>query len=154
MTDNDLQQRIKEIEDRIAIKNIVDTFSILADQKDIRKQVLLFAEDGTVENFANGQPGTKLSGRKQIADAFAAFLSNFETVYHLNGQQTLTLQGDRASGISYCAVTLIGSQNGKKIKTSMGVYYHDDFARTGGHWLIAKRVSTFAWQNSQPLGQP
>ena len=39
----------KEIEDRIAIKNLVDTFSILADQKETQKQTLLFTENAIVE---------------------------------------------------------------------------------------------------------
>ena len=35
-TMKDITTRINEIEDRIAIKNLVDTFSILADVKDIK----------------------------------------------------------------------------------------------------------------------
>ena len=32
-----MNARIKEIEDRIALKNLVDTFSVLADVKDVDK---------------------------------------------------------------------------------------------------------------------
>ena len=118
MKNNDnLNKRISEIEDRIAIKNLVDTFSILADTKEVEKQTLLFTEDATVESYSNGQRSTLLTGRKQIGEVFGNFLSGFETVYHINGQQTVTLNGDKASGISYCAVTLIGVENGKKMKT-------------------------------------
>jgi hypothetical protein len=39
--DNNLDIKIREIEDRIALKNLVDTFSILTDVKDVDKQVLL-----------------------------------------------------------------------------------------------------------------
>ena len=97
--------------------------------------------------------GNALTGRKQIGDAFAAFLSNFETVYHINGQQTITLNGDKASGISYCLVTLIGTVNGKKIKTTMGVYYNDEYVKQNGHWFIAKRQSNFTWTDRHELGQ-
>lgn len=142
----ELTMKINEIEDRIAIKNVVDTFSILADVKDIKTQVLLFTENATVESRINGQPGMALSGRKQIGDAFAAFLGNFETVYHINGQQSVTLKGDKATGISYCLVTLIGTENGKKMKTTMGVNYNDEFVKENGHWLISKRTSNFVWQ--------
>ncbi len=141
-----LEKRIEAIEDRMALKNLVDTFSVLADHKDIDKQVLLFTENATVASVVNGQPGMKLTGRKQIGDAFANYLSLFETVYHINGQQTVTLQGNTAKGISYCLVTLIGTQNGKKIKTTMGVYYNDEFIKQGGRWFIATRTSNFAWQ--------
>ncbi len=148
-----LTARITEIEDRIAIKNVVDTFSVLADQKETEKQKLLFTEDATSETYINGRVVSTLKGRKQIGDTFASFLHNFETVYHINGQQTLTLEGDKASGISYCAVTLVGTENGKKMKTNIGVYYQDDFVREASHWLIAHRIATFAWQEKQPLAQ-
>ena len=145
--------KIQEIEDRIAIKELVDTFSILADQKETDKQRYLFTEDGIVTSKINGQPGMILRGRKQLGDAFGAFLANFETVYHINGQLSLTLNGDKASGVSYCMVTLIGTENGKKMKTSMGVYYNDEYVRDNHRWLIAKRTSNFAWQEKRPLSE-
>ncbi len=145
--------KIQEIEDRVAIKELVDTFSILADQKETNKQRALFTENGTVTSVMNGQAGTPLVGRKQLGDAFGAFLANFETVYHLNGQLSLKLDGNKATGISYCQVTLIGTENGKKMKTTMGVYYNDEYVKENNQWLIAKRMSHFAWRDKQPLGQ-
>lgn len=150
---NELAARLKEIEDRMALKNLVDTFSVLADQKATEQQTLLFTENATVQSVSNGQPGSTLTGRKQIGDAFANFLKNFETVYHINGQQTLTLNGDKASGVSYCQVTLISNEGGKRMKLTMGVYYNDEYVREAGRWLIAKRNSTFSWRDSQPVGQ-
>ncbi|MBD0286104.1 MAG: nuclear transport factor 2 family protein [Flavisolibacter sp.] len=148
-----LSQRIQAIEDRIALKNLVDTFSVLADVKDVDKQVLLFTENASVVSMRNGQEGNALTGRKQIGDAFAAFLKNFDVVYHINGQQTLTLNGDKAKGVSYCLVTLIGTDNGKRMKTTMGVYYHDDYVKQNGRWLITKRQSNFTWTDRRELGQ-
>lgn len=148
----DLEARIRAIEDKTALKTLVDTFSILADQKETQKQTLLFTTNAVVETYMNGQKVASLAGRKQIGDAFAGFLKNFETVYHMNGQQTVTVNGDKASGISYCSVTLISAENGKKTKTSFGVYYNDEFVRENNQWLIQKRTSTFAWQDRQPLG--
>jgi hypothetical protein len=141
----DNNPRITAIEDRIAIKNLVDTFSVLADVKDVKNQVLLFTENGEVTTLNNGQKGFTLIGRKQIGDAFAPFLNLFDVVYHLNGQQTVTLNGATASGISYCQVVLIGTENNKKMKTTMGVIYHDDYVKENGHWLIDKRQSNFTW---------
>lgn len=149
----DLSRRINEMEDRIAIKNLVDTFSILADQKDIKSQVLLFTENATVKSISNGTLSNTLNGRKGIGDAFERFLNNFETVYHINGQLVLVLDGQKASGTHYCLVTLIGIENGKKIRTDMGVHYNDEYVKQDGRWLIAKRVSTFAWRDKRELGE-
>ena len=143
----------KEIKDRIAIKELVDTFSNLADTKEVHSQVQLFTVNAISETFVNGASVSKLTGREQLEKAFSAFLANFETVYHFNGQQTLNLNGDKASGTSYCMVTLIGDENGKKMKTTIGVIYQDEFVRENNHWLIAKRKANFNWQEKQPLAR-
>lgn len=38
---------------------------------------------------------------------------------HANAQLDLTVNGDTTSGVSYYLVTLIGVENGKRMKTSM-----------------------------------
>ena len=38
------------------------------------------------------------------------------------------------------------------MKTTFGVYYNDEYVKQSGKWLIAKRISTFAWQDKQALG--
>ena len=153
-SDGNLARRIALLEDRAALKALVDTFSILADQKGVQKQLLLFTEDATVESRTGGAPGTPLVGRKQIGDAFSRFLANFQTVYHINGQQAVDIQGDRATGTSYCLVVLIGNENSKTIKTTMGVTYNDEYVRRGGAWLIAKRVSHFTWRDREEMATP
>lgn len=138
-------KQIAELQDKLALKELVDVFSILADQKETDQQALLFTEDATVESFMNGKSTGLLKGRKQLAEAFAGFLKQFDVVYHINGQQSVTITGDKASGTSYCLVTLIGNENGKKMKNTMGVIYHDRYAKQNGKWLISKRESNFTW---------
>ncbi len=147
----ELSDRIQVIEDKMSIKNLVDTFSVLADQKETQKQTLLFTENASVESRVNGQSGMTLAGRKQIGDAFSSYLSLFETVYHINGQQTIDLKGNTASATSYCMVVLIGMEDGKKIKTTMGVFYNDEFIKENGCWLITKRTSNFIWQDKEEV---
>lgn len=148
----DLEARIRLIEDKIALKEVVDVFSNLADQKDVDRQLLLFTENASVTSVFNGQSGQPLVGRKQIGAAFSDFLKRFEVVYHVNGQQTVTINGDQASGVSYCMVTLIGSDNGK-MKTTMWVYYNDDFVRVDDKWLIAGRISNFVHREVAEVAQ-
>jgi hypothetical protein len=138
-----IEQRIEAIEDKMAIKYVADEFSNLADSKQIDKQVLLFTEDGTVTSISNGQPSAPLQGREQLKQAFSSFLSNFHTVYHQNGQQTINLQGDKADAVSYCRVILVGKQNGGEMKTTLYTIYKDAFVKEGGKWLIKQRTSNF-----------
>src|SRR3954466_9374411 len=90
-----LAQRVQRLEDGAALKRLVDTFSNLADVKDIDQQVLLFTEEATVESRTGDAPGNPMKGRKQICDTFRSFLAGFETVYHINGQQTVSIEGDK-----------------------------------------------------------
>jgi ketosteroid isomerase-like protein len=138
-----------EIQDKLALKKLVDDFSILADKKDIPNQMHLFTDDATVESVTNGQSSI-LKGKKEIANAFAGFLNLFEVVYHINGQQVVEINGNNATGTAYCRVTLIGSQNGVKTQRDMGVIYSDEYTKKDGVWHIRKRKSNFTWINVQP----
>ena len=128
----------QKIEDQLALKKLVDTFSNLADTKDTKAQMDLFTDDAEVISKTDGKT-FKSKGKKDIEKAFADYLKLFDVVYHLNGQQTVEINGDNATGISYCFVTLIG--NGKKNQS--GVRYHDTYVKLNGKWLIKKRESDF-----------
>lgn len=141
------EQRIAAIEDKMAIKQVVDVFSNLADTKEIDKQVLLFTEDGIVESYSDGKQTSSLKGREQLEQAFSGFLSNFHTVYHQNGQQTIDeLTANTAKATSYCRVILAGEQNRKQMKTTMYTIYKDEFVKQNGQWLIKYRTSNFKWR--------
>lgn len=141
---NTMESKIQAIEDKMAIKQVVDVFSNLADTKEIDKQVLLFTEDGVVESYADGQQTSSLKGREQLKQTFSSFLSNFHTIYHQNGQQTIDeLTENTAKTTSYCQVILIGKQDGKEMKTQMFTIYKDELEKQNGQWLIKHRTSNF-----------
>ena len=145
MKNSDRSMTMREFEDKMALRELVDTFSILADKKEARKQADLFTENATVETYISGKLATKLTGKEGIASTFENFLKNFTVVYHFNGQHLVSIQGDRATGTLYCLTYLFDTENGKSVKTSIGVRYHDEYVRKNGTWLISKRVSFFDW---------
>lgn len=127
-----------EVADRMALKELVDTFSNLADVKDVDAQMALFTNNAEVHS-KSGDRVSVMKGKEQIGKAFADYLALFDVVYHLNGQQTVEIKGNEATGISYCFVTLIGG--GKKNQS--GVRYRDTYVKVDGKWLIKKRESNF-----------
>lgn len=146
-----MEKRIQELENVRALRELVDTFSILADKKDIKEQVKLFTEDANVTSLLNGKVTSNFNGREEIGNAFELFISSFENVYHLNGQHVVSIDGDKATGKLYCLVDLISVQDGKRMKNSSGVSYEDEYAYVDGKWLIAKRTSDFIWNESREL---
>ena len=146
-----IEQRIIELEDRAALKNLVDTFSNLSDTKEAELQAQLFTKDATVKTIINGKVSVELKGRKQIAKVFGDFLAKQETIYHMHGQQTVTLNGNNATGISYCQVAIIAIVDGKRMITQQGVRYNDEYQKIDGRWYIKSRISHFMWRDTREL---
>lgn len=148
-----LEQRIQKLEDRGALKALVDAFSNLADKKDMAAQSLLFTEDAVVDTYFEGQLFASLKGRKEIQETFTNFVANFETMYHINGQHTAEIDGDRATADHYCLVVLVSTVDGKKTRNTNGVSYNDEYVREDGQWRISKRTSHFTWRDQQAINQ-
>ena len=135
---------MQELTDRAELKDLVDTFSNLADVKDAAAQGDLFLPDGWLE-FQMGFDGEiqKIEGREALVQAFAATIDPCKAVYHINGQQSVTIHGDEAEGIAYCTATLLNEVEGKDILTSNYVRYSDLYAKVDGKWYIKRRRTTF-----------
>ncbi len=95
-----------------------------------------------------------MQGREEIGKVFSSFLENFDTVYHINGQQTVEVNGDRATSHHYCLVVLVSDSEGKKSKNTNGVIYRDEYVRSDSQWLIAKRIARFTWRHAEELNTP
>jgi len=149
-----MEQRIQRLEDQAAIKYLVDTFSNLADDKDVAGQMPLFTEDATVDTYFGDTLFASMRGREEIGKVFSGFIANFEALYHINGQMTVDIDGDRASSTHYCLVVLVSDEQGKKSKNFNGVIYKDEYVRRDGQWLIAKRLARFTWRDVSELVVP
>ena len=149
-----LEQRIQRLEDQAAIKHLIDTFSNLADDKDVASQMPLFTEDATVDTYFGDTLFASMRGREQIGKVFSDFIANFSALYHINGQMTVDIDGDRARSTHYCLVVLVSDGQGKKSKNFNGVIYKDEYVRRDGKWLIAKRVARFTWRDVSELVAP
>ena len=149
-----IAQQQSDLMDRQQIKELVDRFSILADEKDGLSQAQLFTKDAQVDNYKDGKHNGHIEGNTNIAKVYDDFLKSQDVVYHINGQQVVRLNGDNtADGISYCYVVLIDTVNGKRVKRTQGVRYVDNYKRVGGQWLINSRKAFFEWVEYEPLNE-
>ena len=125
------------------IKELVDTFSNLADEKKIPEQMFLFTPETVVKVYIGENLVFDILGTKQLEEVFTSFTANVKRSYHINGQQVVNVEGNSATGISYCLVQLITEENGKEIITQHSVRYNDTFVLNNGTWLIKERISHF-----------
>jgi hypothetical protein len=90
--------------DRLAIRELVDAYAHCADRRDSEGQKALFTEDTHFVVYMDGQgsePTQVLDGCAALTPVFEA-LNNYQATMHFNGQSTNVLDGDRATGESYC----------------------------------------------------
>lgn len=141
---------------KMELKELADTFSNLADVKDAAGQGELFLPDGKLE-FQMGFDGeiNHIVGRKALVEAFAATINPCKAVYHINGQQNVTLNEDctEAEGTAYCEATLVTEENGKDIITTNYVRYSDIYVKADGKWYIKRRRTTFLISDKRELGK-
>ena len=136
------------------LKDLVDTFSNLADVKDAAAQGELFLPDGKLE-FQMGFDGevNNIVGREALVAAFAATIDPCKAVYHINGQHSVTLNEDctAATGVAYCEATLVNEVEGKDVITTNYVRYADDYVKQDGKWYIQRRRTTFLISEKREL---
>ena len=137
-----LEAEVRTLRDINEIKLLQERFCNLADVKDAAAQMDLFTEDAhLILNF--GGQTMNLEGTEAIFSAFDNTLSNTDILYHMGGQSTIEVNGDTATGVAYCRVVLIDTEDGVTSHTDEGVRYTDEYVRRDGKWLISKRTSDF-----------
>src|ERR1700681_4596277 len=93
-----------EAADRLAIRELVETYAHCADRRDAKGQMSLFTADARFVVYMNAKdptPSQELQSRKALAPVFAE-LNKYEATTHFVGQSTIfTLAGGRATGEAY-----------------------------------------------------
>jgi len=133
-------QRIAKLEDELQIRHLIDEVSILADQKDIEGQMDYFGEDAVMITHIGDQV-YELKGKETIRNAFAGLVQSFRSSYHMNGQVSLKIEGNRAGAVIYCRA-MIEREQGMEDEFAV---YHDEYEKRNGTWLIIRRESEIRW---------
>ncbi|UXZ05373.1 nuclear transport factor 2 family protein [Moraxella nasicaprae] len=139
--------------ERQALKDLVDTFSNLADEKKVAEQMSLFTPDAIVQTFIGGKLVFDMAGVAQIEKTFSDFLASFHTVYHINGQHSVSfVDENNATAINYCAVKLVETKDGKEILHDHSIRYNDTYVKENGKWLIKHRIANFMISETRVIG--
>ena len=143
----------QEAADRLAIRELVDAYAHCADRRDAKGQMALFTDDTRFLVFMDAtaaQPTQELRGRESLAPVFDD-LNQYAATMHFNGQSTIWLDGDRATGESYClAHHLSADEDGQRTMMIASIRYLDEFVKQDGQWLFAERRLVVNWTETRP----
>jgi hypothetical protein len=142
-----------EAADRLEIRELVDAYAHCADRRDAKGQMSLFTNDTHFVVFMeprSEKPSMELNRREDLAPIFDE-LNKYEATTHFMGQSTVVLDGDRATGETYCIAHHVSAFEGKRTLFIASLRYYDVFAKVEGKWLFAERKIMVDWTDTRPI---
>lgn len=134
--------RIRALEDRHAITDLVARHQDVGDQKDFDRWPDLLTDDVVVEF-----PFASYTGRDGIAEWGRKALAVFEATFHMQANLILDIDGDTARGRSTAWAVGIRDAASRRRTFEEGGQYEWGFRRTDQGWRIARLRFAATWAN-------
>jgi hypothetical protein len=144
----------QEAADRLAIRELLESYAHCADRRDAKGQMSLFTPNTHFVVFMNAKdpkPSMDLHSRDALAPVFAD-LNKYDATTHFVGQSKIfTLSGDRATGEAYCLAHHVSSDGGKRRLMVASLRYLDTFVKTDEGWFFSERLLYVDWMEERAL---
>ena len=145
-----------EAADRLALRELFDAYAHCADRRDAEGQKALFSADTVFTVHMDGEgsePTYVLQGREALTPVFDD-LNRYEVTTHFNGQSTVTLERDRATGESYTIAHHVYTEDGDRKVMVAALRYLDTFTKLDGSWYFAERKLILDWSETRSMTVP
>ena len=140
--------------DRLAIRELIESYARCADCRDAHRQMALFTPDTHFVVYMDAKdqtPSQELHSREELAPVFAD-LNKYAATMHLLGQTTiLTLSVDRGTGETYCMPHHLTTHGKIRHLMIAALRYTDTFVKIDGAWLFAERRLYVDWIEERTL---
>lgn len=140
-----------EAADRLAIRELFDAYAHCADRRDLEGQKALFTQDARFAVFMGGQgsePTYVIEDRESLTPVFAD-LNQYEVTTHFNGQSTVELSGDTATGESYTIAHHLFTKDGQRQIMIASLRYLDTFVKVDDAWYYKERNLILDWSETR-----
>ncbi|MDR3651150.1 MAG: nuclear transport factor 2 family protein [Acidimicrobiales bacterium] len=153
-----MEGRHRDVETRLALRELVDTYARDVDRGDTDAVAGLFSAEGRlVAHFHPGRDGSPnvRRGRAEIKDALVAGLAPYLATTHVVGSQVLDVDpgGGRARGETVCLAHHVYERDGGRRLLVMAVRYQDEYVCESGVWRFAERQLRLDWRDDRPLAE-
>jgi SnoaL-like domain len=142
-----------EAADRLALRELFDAYAHCADRRDAEGQKALFTDDSRFAVYMDGEgsePTYVLQGREALTPVVED-LKRYEATTHFNGQSTVTIDGNRATGESYTIAHHVSTEDGNRKTMIASLRYLDTFAKIDGRWYFAARDLILDWTETRSM---
>ncbi len=136
---------LQEIGDRLALRELVDRYASIPDDRDYALVDVTFTEDAVLH-----APEFRLEGRDAIREAMRG-IERYEATLHCMHHHRVEIDGEDATGEVYCIANHIERTPEGVFKLDWGIRYRDRYRRTASGWRIANRELRRVWEQRAPL---
>ncbi len=121
------------IEDRLAIRELIESFSAAVIRIDAEAFAATFAEEG-IWILPSVPDGTR--SRAKICEVFKEKLSYVEHIHMIGFPADMQLDGDRGQGKVFCKEQIYTKTGDEKVLIGC---FHDEYVRENGEWCFQSR---------------
>jgi hypothetical protein len=146
---------VTDTADRLALRELVDTYAQCVDRRDAAGLLALFTEDSYVATFrepGSTQPSEEFHGPAALIPVVDG-LHSYDVTTHFVGQSIVSVDGDRASGETYSIVYHLSTVDDRRVMFTTSVRYLDAFVKQNSRWLFASRKLMFDWAETREMGR-
>ena len=137
---------VQDLVDRDALRRLVERYATAVDHRDLEGAAGCFVPEGRLR-VGDDEP---LEGRQAIVSALGR-LARYEVTAHLLGHSNHVVDGDRATGESWCRAHHVYEDGGVRRNWVMAIRYHDRYVRRAEGWRIEDRHLVVDWLEDRPL---
>jgi len=140
---------LQEISDRLELMDLMVRYSHAVDTRSWDDFDDIFTEDAVIDYTAFGGPRGSVD---EIKAYLAETLATFPAFQHLVSNPMLDIVGDVATGRTMCfnpmGVSRPDGETGEPRVFFCGLWYLDQFVRTGDGWRIRERFEEKSWTHN------
>ena len=127
----DIETRIRRLEDRQALSDLVATYGRVVDDRDLDALRALWTDDAVFESTVG-----PVSGRDEVVDHYVERMRMFEASFHIPHSQTVEFASDDEAHGIVTAHAELGMPDGA---FWVALRYHDRYRRTAEGWRFVER---------------
>jgi len=134
---------MRQLQIQQELRKLVDDYASLGDDRKISEVMDLFTSDLKYSVYMGGNLISSVSGREAMEKDFKGHAAEVKTYFTLNGQHTVKIEDNSATGVSFTQIKMIREAEGRDVLTDYSVRYEDYYVEEHGRWLIKDRVAHF-----------
>lgn len=123
------------------------TYAAGADRRDKSLWASILAPDCVIEGG-----GFRTEGREPNLRSLDLLARMFEMTQHRVHNQLMAIDGDVATGETYCTADHVSTVDGKRQIMTWAIRYQDRLVRDGDRWLFAERKLVVDWEETRIIG--